>query len=541
MEEPKEHELAIAIRRNSPVEPTLLRGKSRHAPSIFRSPRPLRNHAPVSCDTFEALRLIMDDPTRLTDALEQVPKARGAGRSGPRRRTGCLTCRARKVRCDETKPSCANCDRLRLRCVYKAPVSHSPAWASSRRSNDSATTQTAPRPASSPPLSSASGAAAPAAVADSAQRSPDVNFFSTVLRSDDHHRTIPAPANPIQRLPTDSESYSQELGGSFDMLSFMGGITSDLEQKHVDLTSGLAPFPTSSTPQSLPAASATPNAEEGQTGGTNQSPFSPGAPSSVVDGSVDSASDAPATRRSWSDPGNVSYEDQLIQYFAAIDPPAGIFAPITMEWKYVVPTVLTYARDFSPLLNALYCYVDIHKAVAEGKRWRWAPTYHQVSSSEIQKHLLGDVAEPTLIKIFATVFFLMLSEVSFSPCFPLMISFIKKTSYSHPRNYVLWVPPIYVHLTFCCNNFTTALNTGLGLVISWRHGYHFLMSKHSSQDATETRWTSWQSPQSEQKILYPRESLHPHQKLVEIKRTRKGKKAPRTSSKVPATLSTRPS
>lgn len=370
----------------------------------------------------------MDDPkrppdrVRLTDALEQVPKARGAGRSGPRRRTGCLTCRARKVRCDETKPTCANCDRLRLKCVYQAPISHRPAWASSRHSNDSATTQTAPRPASSPPLSSASGAAAPAAVADSAQRSPDVNFFNTVLRSDDHHRTIPAPANPIQRLPTDFESYPQELGGSFDMLSFMGGITSDLEQKHVDLTSGLAPFPTSSTPQSLPAASATPNAEEGQTGGANQSPFSPGAPSSVVDESVDSASDAPTTRESWSDPGNLSYEDQLIQYFVAIDPPAGIFAPITMEWKYVVPTVLAYARGFSPLLNALYCYVDIHKAMAEGKRWRWAPTYHQVSSSEIQKYLLGDVAEPTLIKVFATVFFLMLSEVS-SPCF-LLISLI---------------------------------------------------------------------------------------------------------------------
>lgn len=408
--------LAIASCRNSPVEPTLLRGKSRHAPSTFRSPSPPSDYAPFSCDTLEASRLIMDVPKRppsgrLNNSRDQIPRARGAGRSGPRRRTGCLTCRARKVRCDEAKPSCANCERLRIRCNYRAPVAHSPDWASPRQSHDT-TTQTAPQPASSPVLSSASAAAAITNGADTAQRSPDINFFSTVLRSDDHHRTIPAPSAPIRRLPTESEPYVPDLGGSFDMLSFMGGIASDLEQKHVDLTSGVATFSTSSTPQSLPASAAIANVEEGQLGGANQIPFSPDGTSSAVDGSVGSGSDAATTRASISDSGHVSYEDQLLQHFLAIDPPPGIFAPVKIEWKYVVPTALNYARGFSPLLNALYCYSDIHKAVKEGKRWRWAPTYHQVSSSEIQKYLLRDLSEPTLIKIFATVFFLMLSEVS---------------------------------------------------------------------------------------------------------------------------------
>ena len=44
--------------------------------------------------------------------------SRGTGRSGPKRKTGCLTCRRRKVRCDEAKPVCANCVRLRLDCGY---------------------------------------------------------------------------------------------------------------------------------------------------------------------------------------------------------------------------------------------------------------------------------------------------------------------------------------------------------------------------------------------------------------------------------------
>jgi hypothetical protein len=208
----------------------------------------------------------------------------------------------------------------------------------------------------------------------------------------------------------------------------MGGITSELEQKHLDLTSGLPAFTNSPTPQSITAGLTTNGAEETQAqaqahfGTEQRSPLSPDGTSSLVDGiSIGDTSDA-ATRRSWSDPGTTSYEEQLLQHFLAIDPPAVIFGPVNMEWKYVRPSVLAYARDFSPLLNALYCYSDVHKAVTEGKQWRWAPTYYRVASSEIQACLLGDVAEPTLIKVFAAVFFLMLSEVCLI-CLP--VSFLK--------------------------------------------------------------------------------------------------------------------
>ncbi|KAB5578665.1 hypothetical protein GE09DRAFT_1261826 [Coniochaeta sp. 2T2.1] len=34
-------------------------------------------------------------------------------------RSGCLTCRSRKVRCDERRPACHNCARLKRTCVYK--------------------------------------------------------------------------------------------------------------------------------------------------------------------------------------------------------------------------------------------------------------------------------------------------------------------------------------------------------------------------------------------------------------------------------------
>ncbi|KAI0817098.1 hypothetical protein GGR55DRAFT_684858 [Xylaria sp. FL0064] len=40
------------------------------------------------------------------------------GRSGPRSRSGCQTCKARRVRCDEKHPVCSHCHRLQLECIY---------------------------------------------------------------------------------------------------------------------------------------------------------------------------------------------------------------------------------------------------------------------------------------------------------------------------------------------------------------------------------------------------------------------------------------
>ncbi|CAG7919425.1 unnamed protein product [Penicillium olsonii] len=297
----------------------------------------------------------------------EVPKARGAGRSGPRRRTGCLTCRARKVRCDEAKPHCSNCDRLRLECVYKGP--------------DEASTWTSREASTHTQLSVAA-------------RSPDLNFFNTVLRSDDS--AIPAPA--LRQLPG---VYPSE----FDMLGFMGGITSELEQKHLDLTGLAATF--TASPQSLPAGIGL-----DETHFDRRTPLSPDAPS-LMDGSIGS-SDLATTRGSWSDPGT-SYEDQLLQHFMGVGAPAALFAPVNMEWEYVRPALLAHARDFSPLQNALYCYADVHKAMMEGKRWRWAPTYHRVSGAEIQACLHGEVAESMLVKVFGAVFLLMISELLSSP------------------------------------------------------------------------------------------------------------------------------
>lgn len=48
------------------------------------------------------------------------PRARQR-KFAPRSRQGCLTCRARRKRCDGQRPDCQNCTRLNLSCDYQAP------------------------------------------------------------------------------------------------------------------------------------------------------------------------------------------------------------------------------------------------------------------------------------------------------------------------------------------------------------------------------------------------------------------------------------
>ncbi|ERT02829.1 hypothetical protein HMPREF1624_01132 [Sporothrix schenckii ATCC 58251] len=50
--------------------------------------------------------------------MPSQPKQRGGSSTNSRSKSGCLTCRGRKVKCDEVKPSCKMCTRLHLQCDY---------------------------------------------------------------------------------------------------------------------------------------------------------------------------------------------------------------------------------------------------------------------------------------------------------------------------------------------------------------------------------------------------------------------------------------
>ena len=54
-------------------------------------------------------------------------------------RTGCLTCRSRKVKCDEARPFCYNCTRLNKACLYQSPLLSDFCAASSRLAGQAST------------------------------------------------------------------------------------------------------------------------------------------------------------------------------------------------------------------------------------------------------------------------------------------------------------------------------------------------------------------------------------------------------------------
>lgn len=74
--------------------------------------------------------MVSDD----TDSHQSSPrdlsirvKRRPMPRKGHRKsRNGCLTCKKRKVKCDEVLPQCGICARLSLKCVFAADKTTSP-------------------------------------------------------------------------------------------------------------------------------------------------------------------------------------------------------------------------------------------------------------------------------------------------------------------------------------------------------------------------------------------------------------------------------
>ncbi|TGO20253.1 hypothetical protein BPAE_0319g00100 [Botrytis paeoniae] len=52
---------------------------------------------------------------------EQTSRSQGLRKSGPRSKTGCSTCKQRRVKCDETKPQCIRCQNLGRECGGYAP------------------------------------------------------------------------------------------------------------------------------------------------------------------------------------------------------------------------------------------------------------------------------------------------------------------------------------------------------------------------------------------------------------------------------------
>ncbi|PYH43800.1 Zn(II)2Cys6 transcription factor [Aspergillus saccharolyticus JOP 1030-1] len=301
------------------------------------------------------------------------------GRSGPRRRTGCLTCRSRKVRCDEIKPTCANCSRLRLQCAYKTIVPGHIA-----RVNRQA------RPVASATVD-----------ATSSDRS-DLNFFHTVLcdgqlaaSTPQQQQQQPTPARP---LPETAVDYS-----SLDILSFIGEITSDFHQKHLDLTA-----------HGLTGLSAGPEYVSAVTQSVRQNGQTMGWATNADISSAPGDSAKPAEIEALDDK-QTSYEARLFTHFVTSDPPPAIFGSIGLDWKYVQAHIVRQSRSCRAVLLGIYCYSEVHQTRVEGKTSKRKSKYHRLACSQMQSCLVGVVDQPVLKQVFTTVLLLMFAELLSTP------------------------------------------------------------------------------------------------------------------------------
>ncbi|KAJ9319082.1 transcriptional regulator family: Fungal Specific TF [Paecilomyces variotii] len=312
---------------------------------------------------------------------------RGIGRSGPRRKTGCMTCRRRKVRCDEAKPICSHCTRLRIQCVYNSP-SETPRRRTARRTVPATHRAT---PAYTPPT-------APGA---------DTTLLDTATH--EHERRTEGLFQSLGGL----DAYSPNFSAGFDVHEFIGGITLELEQKQQGLSDEALNQGTISNTLVFPS-------EVFGNGGESYTSSTANVPSLVSDtrrGSSPSPCNASPCAEAIDLPTGIwssaksEHEEHLVRHFESIESLPAIFVPLGAEWKFARPAILALAKGFSPLMNAIYCFSEVHKSRQDERAWRWAPSYYGLASAEVQSRMMDDIDGSTLRKTFAAVFLLMLSEL----------------------------------------------------------------------------------------------------------------------------------
>ncbi|KAL2849065.1 hypothetical protein BJX68DRAFT_98686 [Aspergillus pseudodeflectus] len=325
------------------------------------------------------------------------PKARGPGRSGPRRRTGCLTCRSRKVRCDEVKPTCANCTRLRLHCVYGSVIvsgigdrERSTQSRIRARSSTSSTTQDAEELESPRSNVDENTNARPLRTLVRQNERIGTGFETGQLHHDVH--LLPQQQQQQHTL-SPGVLPAQDFSIPFDMLGFIGEITSDFQQKHLDLTKRSAIGP----------------AMASLDGGIFQDERQMAWRPDMVDMGALPETEMRSPQQILS--GGEIWEEQLLEYFRESEPPPTIFGPVDLEWGYVRDIMLAQSDDCQALLLAIYCYSDMHKSWIDETQWKFGPGYHAQASEKIQACLLGEMGESLLKRVFASVLLLMLAEL----------------------------------------------------------------------------------------------------------------------------------
>lgn len=233
------------------------------------------------------------------------------------------------------------------------------------------------------------------------------DMFNAILQQADQQCTT-GNLHPhlSSTTPGIGSQYDSGLSVGFDMGQFIGGITNELQQKQQgiqeNIDAQIPVFPASSDGSGQQNHLA--ELMNDDVLGTSSSPMS--AASSARGKHERHRSLEPSA--TW----KASSEEQLLQYFLSVGSPPVLVAPLEAEWKFVRPAVLAMAREFHPLMNAIYCFSAVHKSRSEGTCYKWATSYYRTASHGVSENTTDDIDGEKLRRVFATIFFLMMVEVS---------------------------------------------------------------------------------------------------------------------------------
>jgi len=397
------------------------------------------------------------------DAVDSPPRSRASGRSGPRTKLGCLTCRRRKVRCDQPNPAaqaqvqtpCSNCSRLKLDCCYPPP------GVQRRRSRKvaegiSRTAKTTPiirpvdgssvDPSDRPVVTDAgTNGEDPSAIAgSSSQCAPpwqQAMFMAPSWLppsdSDPQPQLDPSqvPDYYLQHDSPEQVQFDRVYGGMVDFSGFP--IANETQWQTTFPHSTLSPtgglFLSSLLPcKDLPSGIDSPAGNNGSRSVGQVQRYSR---SSTVNPSrrqsaPASSSSTPMPTRFGSDraprtrPANVDLalfdvterQRYLLHHFNPVSNPIPLIAPIDSQWTSAYSSLLNMACNCPYLINAICAVSELHLSDSGRGSVEQAFGYYQSASNAAEAVLGVDSSrteDRTLKRAFATLFLLMRAEVRY--------------------------------------------------------------------------------------------------------------------------------
>ena len=386
----------------------------------------------------------------MDDIVERPPRSRGTGRSATRSTQGCLTCRKRKVRCDqscgsiEAKSPCGNCIRLNLDCHYAPPGAR-------RKRPRKARSQFCPGDERNRDLSLANPGSAETRTASHTQQ-----MRTSVLAE-------PPPYTSSQDLDFALEQnnstghLAEEFGQFANMFTFQNepdwqstfpsGMPSPVNNLFVSSlisSRGVSPhpdcFPCSGSNDTI--SQPTPVAPASQ----HLIPPTPPptdnrqqAQMSVSAIPLPEARPATANRQTSTTTNKdfdvstfdiTEHQRSLLQKFTPVVNPIPLLVPLDSQWKSAYYSLMSMARNCSCLVNAICAISELHSRSSGQRSIEQALTYYQRASGRAESILNTQgqcVDDQSLKQAFATVFLLMHAEASH----PFHSAFLRQQSELH--------------------------------------------------------------------------------------------------------------